>query len=119
MFPVGAVGFALLMMRLSVSTLLILSAYGAAHAAFPWWEIVLVYVIVTSLCLGFYTPVTSVLCAFVELAELPALNGENALHLVVYVLLSFSMAIFGPGGFSIDARLFGRRLIEPETLRSL
>jgi hypothetical protein len=118
MFPVGAVGLALLAMRLSVSALLLLLVFGGSSTTFPWWEILLVYGIVASLCLGFYTPVSSVVCAFVELAALPALKGANALHLVVYVLLSFSMAIFGPGGFSIDARLFGRRLIDPETLQS-
>jgi len=111
MFPAGAVGAALLIMRISVAALLLLLLFTGDYARFCWWELTLVAVIVMSLCLGIYTPLSSTICALVEIGHLLTLRGGDALHLFVSILITCSLAVLGPGAFSIDAKLFGRRLI--------
>jgi hypothetical protein len=112
MFPAGAVGAALLLMRISVAALLLLLLFTGDYARFCWWELTLVVAVVSSLCLGIYTPLSSIICAFVEISHLFTLRGSDALHLLVSVLMTCCLAVLGPGAFSIDAKLFGRRLIE-------
>jgi hypothetical protein len=111
MFPAGAVGAALLIVRISVAALLLLLLFTGGCASFCWWELTLVAAIVISLCLGICTPLSSTICVFVEASHLLTLRGGDALHLLVSVLITGSLAILGPGAFSIDAKLFGRRLI--------
>ena len=119
MFPAGAVGLALLILRISVAVLLVLLACGGTQVAFAWWQLAIYGVVAVSLCVGFCTPICSVLCGLFQLGELGAAGGDAALHLFVYALISFCLAIVGPGAFSIDARMFGRRHIDLNTLQPL
>jgi uncharacterized membrane protein YphA (DoxX/SURF4 family) len=58
----------------------------------------------TLLLLGFMTPIVAVVTGLISLAV--AFSNFEHLELVV---LSGVIALLGPGAFSIDARLFGRR----------
>lgn len=58
----------------------------------------------TLLLLGFLTPVVAVVTGLIALAV--AFSNFDHVELVV---LSGVIALLGPGAFSIDARLFGRR----------
>ncbi len=67
---------------------------------------------------GFLTPLTSVLVvlgglgfAFFSFA-VPALDLFDSKLLVVNVIvISIALALLGPGAYSLDARMFGRREI--------
>jgi hypothetical protein len=63
------------------------------------------------LAVGFVTPVMSVVTAVAAVAEIAA--GPNAQGLVVggvLLLDAAALGLLGPGAYSIDARLFGRRV---------
>jgi len=77
------------------------------------------------LLIGFSTPVTSVLAGLGSAAV--ALSGDPAsadlfhARLSVFLIVTMAVAVIliGPGAFSLDARLFGRReIIIPQPSRS-
>lgn len=78
-------------------------------SASAWGIAALVLLAAISLLLGFVTPVVTVLIGLVSIAV--AFNLD-------IVVLSTAIALLGPGAFSIDARMFGRREIHiPNTTR--
>jgi uncharacterized membrane protein YphA (DoxX/SURF4 family) len=63
---------------------------------------------------GFWTPIGGVLQALVEFSNVLAGTGyEHALH----GMIGLSLAMLGPGAWSIDARLFGRKRIDVTVLK--
>ena len=59
---------------------------------------------------GLWTPVAGVLAAFVE-AWIAVCTSGNAAIPAVLAVLSLTLAMIGPGAWSVDARLYGRRRI--------
>jgi uncharacterized membrane protein YphA (DoxX/SURF4 family) len=64
-----------------------------------------------SLLCGLWTPVTGIVAAFIELLLTFSQSGGDATHILL-VILSTSLALLGPGAWSVDAHLFGRKRIE-------
>ncbi len=62
---------------------------------------------------GLWTPVAGVVVAIVE-AWIAFAQPQNLLMAVVLGVLGLSLAMIGPGAWSIDARLFGRKQIGPD-----
>jgi hypothetical protein len=111
MFPLGLPGVALLVLRVCVAASSFVD--GTVHwtiATSPWifFPIVLTTVCV---CLGLLTPVCASLCSFIEFFALVATPKEDMFHLVISMLTGVVLAVLGPGAYSIDARIFGRRLL--------
>jgi putative oxidoreductase len=65
----------------------------------------------TLLLVGLWTPVAGVLMAFAELILAFARPGELWIH-IVHGALGAALAMLGPGAWSVDARLFGRKRIQ-------
>jgi len=63
------------------------------------------------LLVGLWTPVAGVLVAVAELG-LAVSHPAERWTLVHFGTLSAALAMLGPGGWSVDARLFGRKHIE-------
>ncbi|HEY0785754.1 MAG TPA: hypothetical protein VGD62_07760, partial [Acidobacteriaceae bacterium] len=63
------------------------------------------------LVLGLLTPCFAALAALVECGVLFTRGGQDQFHLGLAILGSTSVALLGPGAYSVDARLFGRRLL--------
>lgn len=70
------------------------------------------------LILGFLTPVVSFLMCVAATAILlasldkyPAIQQDRIFIDLCTILLATSVALLGPGAFSLDARMFGRREI--------
>jgi putative oxidoreductase len=59
---------------------------------------------------GFWTPVAGVLCALVGLWEAAALPDDTWAR-VLSAALGAGLALLGPGAYSVDARVYGRRRI--------
>ena len=65
---------------------------------------------------GLGTPIVAISVCALQIGILLATHGAIALR-VVLAAISLCLAIMGPGAWSIDARLFGRRRVEIQSLR--
>jgi uncharacterized membrane protein YphA (DoxX/SURF4 family) len=90
------------------------------------WAIGLLEVMVgTALLIGFLTPIAGALASIGNLAigfSRFLTSGENphdrAITAIYLLVISIAITLLGPGAFSLDARLFGRReIIIPEASR--
>ena len=111
MFPLGAAGVALLILRVSVAATLVFD--GTAHWVLltSFWIALAFAVPTILLCLGLLTPFCSALSCLVLLVVLIANRGQDDFHLVIAILNGGILSVLGPGAYSIDARIFGRRLL--------
>jgi hypothetical protein len=107
MFPVGGPGIALLVLRISVSTMLYLALKPQG------WEIPALIAVLGLLCCGLFTPAVCVVAALVVVFHLPHEIDLQTLNLALLIAITAALAILGPGAYSVDSRLFGRRLLAP------
>jgi uncharacterized membrane protein YphA (DoxX/SURF4 family) len=122
-FPSGGPGFALLLLRLVVGSsasleaaLIIVATHGAVNRS----VVAAALVIITGLALiiGFMTPVASALLCLGGIvvtvdSSLPGhLLFESRMARLEFIVMSAALISLGPGAFSLDARLYGRREIE-------
>ena len=77
-----------------------------------------ILIIASCLLVGFMTPIVAVVMGLsaAALVLFSAFNSnQSALNIIV---LTTAIALLGPGAFSIDARMFGRReILIPHTQR--
>jgi hypothetical protein len=111
MFPTGAAGVALVLLRISVAAMLATNVIPSENPTVHTWEFIGLCLLVVALCLGIFTPVVSVLSCCVEITALSDLRELGITHLIASILITMSLAMLGPGAYSIDARMFGRRLV--------
>ena len=64
------------------------------------------------LLLGFCTPIAGAIVAGTQLWAILSHAGSRAIGLLL-LTLGGTIAMIGPGAWSVDARLFGRKHIEP------
>jgi hypothetical protein len=105
MFPVGAPGVALLVLRICIAAALSEIAFTAG------WQHIVFLILLGFLCIGMLTPVTCGLAAAGVVFDLAHTVAVALLHPLVVVLATVSLAFVGPGAYSVDARLFGRRVV--------
>jgi putative oxidoreductase len=116
-FPNEWPGAGLLLLRLAEGipsllegTLHTLSS-GATLATLPYAADILSGLLLT---LGFWTPIGGLLHALVEFSSV--LAGDGYEH-IVRGMIGLSLAMLGPGAWSVDARLFGRKRIDVTVLK--
>ncbi len=63
------------------------------------------------LLVGLWTPVAGTIVAVRELSMVFSTSGDRSMPLLLAVL-GATLAMIGPGAWSIDARLFGRKQIK-------
>jgi hypothetical protein len=105
MFPVGSPGVALLVLRGCIVAALVGIAFptGWQHFAFLG--------LLGMLCLGLLTPVVCGVAAAAVLLDWSHLRTGSSVQLSIVVLATLAYAFLGPGAYSVDARLFGRRIL--------
>jgi hypothetical protein len=114
-FPGGSPGFGLLILRiaLSVTTLVRSAAYlsESGGAAFlHWLPGFFMIAPAVFVLIGFLTPPSAAI-VFTG-GMLAAVLGQTSTAVEIYgTVLAAAIALLGPGAFSVDARLFGRREI--------
>ncbi len=115
-FPDGWPGHGLLLLRLTLGLPLIYWAVAdlaATHfMAIPQWAAAIAGIF---LVFGLLTPVAGGIIvlaqAWMALAPTFANDGERPMRLVLAAAAA-SMAMLGPGAWSVDARRFGRKVFE-------
>jgi putative oxidoreductase len=113
-FPTGRPGAGLLLLRLAVGASLILERipviWVIPQSLGFEVRVVLVCVGIFLLC-GLWTPVMGSVAAVIELLITFSPVGNSATHALL-AILSISLALLGPGAWSIDAHIFGRKRID-------
>ena len=94
-----------------------LAYFRAAETLAGWSIVVLLLAGAACLLLGFVTPVAAVLIGLTSLG-LAFWTTPYSIQELEIVVLATVIALLGPGAFSIDARMFGRReILIPVTRR--
>ena len=114
MFPAGTPGAGLLLLRLCVAGMLLRTAMLSPTATLPFWATGIVIVLAISLCLGAFTHFGCIASLLVQIALMFLGIEQDSLELVFFSLSIISaLFLLGPGAYSVDCHLFGRRLILP------
>jgi len=111
-FPDSWPGTALLLLRLCVSTAIV---FHGMHSGIQAGEALCILIAAawTSAALiliGLWTPIVGGVAAVTEVAE--ALAGARGLLTHIFVIaIAASVVLLGPGAWSIDAYLYGRKRV--------
>ena len=110
LFLPGRPGIGLLLLRSSVAALFIVDVNAHYATEIPGWITLGLLVLTLHLCLGFLTFLCSLFCSLFEVAILLVWNDHLQASALLAVL-ALSLALLGPGGYSLDAKIFSRRVI--------
>jgi uncharacterized membrane protein YphA (DoxX/SURF4 family) len=112
MFPDGLPGVALFLLRVVVIGMLVDSTFQSLmieNAA--TWKIVALALISLLLLCGVFTPIASAFSILFEAICWPAWDEQKSLEFSVSALVMIVLSLLGPGAYSIDSKMFGRRII--------
>ncbi|MDB5705942.1 MAG: hypothetical protein JWN66_3058 [Sphingomonas bacterium] len=108
-YPGGIAAPALLMLRLHAALFAV--AQSTLLRPCPGWTIIPLALIVLPLLAGLFTRTVAALVTTVSLGLAAALGGTTGAVLAIGALASAALILLGAGAWSLDARLFGRRMI--------
>jgi hypothetical protein len=111
MFPAGAAGWGLLLLRACAAGMLVRNSTADTTLSLGTWEIAGVSVLAAGFCLGAFTPVICGISAAVQALLMVCAHGADPFQFVFSFCVTAALFVLGPGAFSVDSRLFGRRLI--------
>jgi putative oxidoreductase len=111
-FPEGWPGAGLVFLRAAATIPLVQFIVGSPVTTFPVSGILQFLAAICSalLIIGLWTPVAGLFLAVSELFLLLLPSSSASMHIVL-TALGASLAMIGPGAWSLDARLFGRKRI--------
>ena len=113
MFPAGAPGFGLLILRLCITGMLLRAAMLKPRAQLPLWASAFVMVLAISLSSGAFTHLGCITSVLAHMAmQLCGIEQDRA-EFAFCAFVTSALFLLGPGAYSVDCLLFGRRLILP------
>lgn len=119
-FAGGWPGIGLILMRLVVGFALVSSA-GSALLSSPAIPVTVLSVLLVAaailLIIGLFSPIVGTLVALIETCRFVTIPEDRLVYLLV-ATFGAALAMLGPGLWSIDARLFGWKRIEPSPRKS-
>ena len=111
MFPRGAAGLGLIVLRLCCASAILALAADPGESATPTWAGVGLGCLALSLLVGALTPIACTVGAVVEALILVHGHEADPGRAALALLATVALGLIGPGAYSIDAKLFGRRRI--------
>jgi uncharacterized membrane protein YphA (DoxX/SURF4 family) len=116
-FPRGTPGAGLLLLRIGVAGALFRFDIGS-FATMKWTAEITSLLLAIAILFGVLTPVVAILggLSLIE-HSLTTIGGPTAHHeedlisTVAWIIVTLALALVGPGAYSIDSRLLGRREI--------
>jgi hypothetical protein len=111
MFPAGGPGIGLLLLRASVAAGCFLDGPVRAADNFAQSDVVLRVVLDAALGLGLLTPLTALLSCVLAIVDIATLGVMPTPVAWVTLVNATALGLLGPGAYSLDARLFGRRVL--------
>jgi hypothetical protein len=110
MFPAGIPGFGLAILRFSAAGAGIASVMSGGENCSNWICIAFLP-FGLALLLGLLTPVSCIGSLALQGVIIYQLGPVGIAHCALSILLATAVLMLGPGAYSIDARLFGRRRV--------
>jgi hypothetical protein len=112
MFPAGAAGLGLLLLRVQIAIQCFCQGYQKyAGPGIPDWLLAVLALLSLCLGVGLLTPFAALFCAIGGLLiALPA-PGSGVLEILVRQLGPLALILLGPGAYAWDAKIFGQRLL--------
>jgi len=109
-FPDGAIGAGLLVLRVTLATMLV--GFGLEHdgLALPTAVIIVPAFAIACLCIGFLTTWIAVFCGLGAMAAIYVVPDAHGAGCALASAISLSVALVGPGAFSVDHLRYGRRV---------
>jgi putative oxidoreductase len=114
-YPDGAAGIALVLLRLACAWIAFLLIARLPFPQFsPNASIVLSVAFALTLALGFGTRIVAFVLAAATMATAFMTGNDSALTMIARACGCAALGLLGPGAYSIDANVFGRRVIRLE-----
>jgi uncharacterized membrane protein YphA (DoxX/SURF4 family) len=117
-YPDGTAGIALLLLRLACAWIAFLVI---ARFPFPQFSqnasIVVSAAFALAIALGLGTRIVAFVLAAAAMTTVFLIESDSALTMMARACACAALGLLGPGAFSIDANLFGRRVILLEPRR--
>ena len=110
MFPTGLPGIGLIAVRVTVAAMLLVDgssyaapqsigcAIGSSGAA-------------GCLVIGILTPYAAAFAGCLEFWRLCTRDNVDLFHLIAAIVVTLALGVLGPGAYSVDNKIFGRRLV--------
>jgi len=111
MFPGGTAGAALLLLRVSVAMTLVVDGTANWPSVASSWALLVILLPAFSLIVGLFTPYGAIACGLIQLAFFVESGGSHCFHIAMFFLNCVTVALLGPGAYSVDARMFGLQLL--------
>ena len=106
MFPTGLPGVGLIAVRVTVAAMLLVDGspqcMGCAIGS-----------LVAAVCLviGILTPYAAAFAGCLEFWRLCTRDNVDLFHSIAAMVVSLALGVLGPGAYSVDNKIFGRRLV--------
>jgi putative oxidoreductase len=114
-YPDGAAGIALVLLRLACAWIAFLVIARLPFPQFsPNASIVVSVAFALTLALGFGTRIVAFVLAAATMATAFMTGNDSALTMIARACSCAALGLLGPGAYSIDANVFGRRVIRLE-----
>jgi TRAP-type C4-dicarboxylate transport system permease large subunit len=110
MFPAGAAGWGLVFLRVCAAGMLIRGTSDAT-LSIHIWEMVALVILVGAFCVGAFTPISCGVSAVAQAFILVTARQTDPFQFALSFCITAALFLLGPGAFSVDSRLFGRRVI--------
>ena len=109
-FPSGWPGLGLLFLRSSVALAVLAEGYGH-RPGLPDWVLGAVILFAISLFAGYLTPIVAAIGLLLHGLIWFRFGSASAANILIVCLDVIALAFLGPGGYSVDAFRFGRRVV--------